>query len=129
MNITECTEHAVRLKQDGLNCAQSVAVALAKETPLSEEQLKCAAAGFGLGMGKMEGSCGALAAAVIVAGLKTDGNGTVPIAKQMTTRFEELCGGSIICKEIKGVETGKVLCPCIDCIKNAVRVYGETVCT
>jgi hypothetical protein len=34
--------------------------------------------------------------------------------------------GAVICKELKGIETGKVLCACEDCVKNAVHAY-ETV--
>ena len=29
------------------------------------------------------------------------------------------------CKDLKGVETGKVLCPCAQCVRNAVLAAGE----
>ena len=33
--------------------------------------------------------------------------------------------GATICKDLKGVETGKVLCPCAQCVRNAVLAAGE----
>ena len=27
------------------------------------------------------------------------------------------------CRDLKGIGTGKVLCPCDDCVRNAVRAY------
>ena len=40
----------------------------------------------------------------------------------------EMCGalsGSCICRELKGVETGKVLCSCPQCITDAVALTEE----
>ena len=31
--------------------------------------------------------------------------------------------GATVCKDLKGLETGKVLCPCDDCVRNAVTAY------
>lgn len=36
-------------------------------------------------------------------------------------------GGATICKDLKGIETGKVLCPCPECVRNAVLSLGEAL--
>lgn len=53
-------EKAIELHDRGCNCAQAVACAFAEEIGVPEETLFAAAEGFGLGMGGMEGTCGAV---------------------------------------------------------------------
>ena len=54
----------------------------------------------------------------------------LPIAKAMDVphregpRFKELCGATI-CRDIKGIDTGKVLCSCEDCVRNATEIVAE----
>ena len=50
----------------------------------------------------------ALVGAVMVAGMLTDGQGTGRYAREILLGFRERCGATI-CKDLKGVETGKVL--------------------
>ena len=40
--------------------------------------------------------------------------------------FAELCGATI-CRDLKGIGTGKVLCSCEDCVRNAVLSAGEAI--
>ncbi|MBQ6504473.1 MAG: C_GCAxxG_C_C family protein [Flexilinea sp.] len=101
------------------NCCQAVTAALTED-----EHLILASAGFGGGMGNTQGPCGALVGAVISAGLRTQGNGTTRWAKLIQENFKKRCG-AIICRELKGIDTGKVLCPCEDCVRNAVRAYQD----
>mgnify|MGYP002869228244 FL=1 len=123
MNVEELAEYAVELKtKHGHNCSQAVAVALSSETNLSEDTLRAITAGFGGGMGTMEATCGSLIGAGIIAGLKTDGKGTIKLNSQILKRFCEL-SGAVTCKEIKGRDTGVALCPCDQCVRNAVRAY------
>ncbi len=127
MTLEERAQKAVELKNfGGCNCAQAVAIALADETKLSEEDLRQVAAGFGAGMGNMEATCGALIGAGMIAGLKTEGRGTVMAARQIQEEFGKRCG-SIKCRELKTVTDGKPLCPCEECVRNAVMIYGETM--
>ncbi len=64
MNILERAEKAAELKKNGVcNCAQAVASVLADQTDLSEEELMKINAGFAVGMGNMEATCGALVSA------------------------------------------------------------------
>ncbi len=126
MDIKERAAQAVRLKNSGCNCCQAVTAALADLTGMPKEQLIELSAGFGAGMGNMEGSCGALIGAVMAAGLSKHGNGVMPLARQINERFCEKCG-SIVCKELKGRDTGKVLCSCDKCVENAVLIYGDVM--
>ena len=125
MTIEERAARAVELKA-GCNCAQAVVLSYADKLPLEEETLKKLAAGYGGGMGCMEGPCGALVGAVMVAGMLTDGQGTGRYAREILLGFRERCGATI-CKDLKGVETGKVLCPCTECVRNAVLAAGAAL--
>ena len=113
-------ERAVELRKRRIcNCCQAVTAALTED-----EHLIRASAGFGGGMGNMQGPCGALVGAVIAAGIRTEGNGTTRVAKQIQENFHAR-SGAILCRELKGIGTGTVLCPCEDCVRNAVRAYTD----
>ncbi len=123
-------EYAISLHDRGCNCAQSVFCAFAKECGLDESIMMKTAEGFGLGFGGMEGMCGALSGAVMLAGIKyADGNIEAPktkkttyaVAKKLCEEFEEKCG-SLICKKLKGIESGKPLMPCTEYIKIGVEL-------
>jgi C_GCAxxG_C_C family probable redox protein len=124
MTIKERQDYAATLKRE-MNCCQAVVRAFADTIPLDETTLMSLSAGFGAGMGTMEGTCGALVGAIIVAGLRTGGNGTVALSRKILPRFKELCGGATICRDLKGIETGKVLCSCENCVRNAVCAAEE----
>lgn len=125
MTTTERQEYAARLKRE-MNCCQAVVKAFADTLPLDEATLSSIASGFGSGMGTMEGSCGALVGAVMVAGLRSNGVGTAALSRKILPRFKELCGATI-CRELKGIGTGKVLCSCEDCVRNAVLAADEAL--
>lgn len=125
MTLSERAEKAVESKNSGMyNCAQAVTAALSDQTDVTEEQLKQISAGFCAGMGNMEATCGALIGAGMIAGLKTEGRGTLGITRQMQEEFYKRCG-SIKCKDLKAITDGKPLCPCEVCVRNAVMIYGE----
>ena len=127
MNINERAEKAVKLKMSGgYNCSQAVTAALADQTDLTAEQLKQLAAGFCAGMGNLEATCGALIGAVMIAGIKTEGQGTLKVARQIQEKFRDRCG-AIKCKDLKTITDGKPLCPCEECVRNAVLIYGEVM--
>ena len=112
-------EQAVLLKHNGCNCCQAVLCAFADEVGLSDASLRQLGACFGAGMGGMEGTCGALVAAEMLLGLKKyAGRPLFAEAKALHQAFAGKCGASI-CKDLKGRDTGKVLCECDDCVRNA----------
>lgn len=125
MTIEERAARAVELKA-GCNCAQAVALAFADALPLDEATLMKLAAGYGAGMGCMEATCGALVGAVMAAGLLTDGQGTGRAARAALAGFQDRCGATI-CKDLKGIATGTVLCPCTECVRSAVLAAGEAL--
>ncbi len=124
MTIEERAEQAVTYKHTGCNCCQAVVKACADLTDVPEEVLLPMTSGFAVGMGCMESTCGALIGANLIAGLLKQGQGTLPVSRTMLESFREKCGATI-CKDLKGRDTGKVLCECDDCVRNAVRVLGE----
>ena len=120
-------EQAVERKHSGFNCCQSVVLSYAKEIGLPEETLAKLASGFAGGMGNREGVCGALNGAVMVLGLLNDGSvKPVKAAKEAQLAFREKTG-AILCKDIKGIETGVALCACDDCVRNAVEIVEKAL--
>ncbi|MCR4934869.1 MAG: C-GCAxxG-C-C family protein [Oscillospiraceae bacterium] len=126
MTIEQRAEKAAQLKQTSCNCCQAVLCALADQTGLSEAELLPIGSGFAVGMGNMEATCGALVGAVAAAGLALEGRGTLRYARQLSEGFRASCGATL-CKELKGRDTGRMLCSCEDCVRNAVLAYGELV--
>ena len=109
------------------NCAQAVACVFADEAGLESDTLRKLGACFGLGMGTMEATCGALCGAQMIQGLmKFEGKNLRNDAAELYKAFTEKCGGSL-CKELKGVGTGKVLCSCDDCVRNAVELLEQKI--
>ncbi|MBQ3451306.1 MAG: C_GCAxxG_C_C family protein [Selenomonadaceae bacterium] len=126
---------ANELHRKGYSCSQSVAVACADLIDVPKEILFRAAEGFGAGMGTMDGVCGALTGGLLIAGLKNSTGdldnpkskaSTMKISRAMLTSFREK-SGAIICRELKGVDTGKMICSCPDCIKHGVEVVEENL--
>lgn len=126
MDKMQIAQNAVDYKKNGHNCCQAVVLALAEQVGREPEELHKLAAGFGAGMGNMEATCGALVGAAMIAGLKTEGTATVVQTKKISEKFKELCG-AWICKDLKGRDTGVVLCPCEECVRNAVLAYAEVL--
>ena len=126
-------ELALELRSKGYNCCQCTACAFAKDMDVDYVTVFKAAEALGSGLGGMKGVCGALSGAAMVIGLKNStANLEAPdskaascrLSRELTDKFQEKAG-SIICREIKGVETGKMLHSCPDCIKDAVTLTEE----
>ena len=126
MNKMERAEKAVEYKHKGFNCCQAVTAACDDLVDLSSEKLMEITSGFASGMGCMEATCGALNGAVMIGGLMKNGKGTVSSAKNMLRSFEEKSGATI-CKDLKGRDTGRVICECDDCVRNAVYAMSEVM--
>ena len=126
-------ELAIENHNKKYNCAQSVACAFSEEVGVDESVLFKACEGFGLGMGCMECTCGALSGAITLAGFQnSDGNiddpqtkaATYRLASQLVQRFKEKTG-STVCRELKGIDTGTILHSCPDCIMDGVETDQE----
>ncbi len=70
MSMTEqqAKQLALEYFHKGYNCSQSVFAACSSEVGLNEEQALRLAAGFGAGVGRMRGMCGAFSGLTLVAG-------------------------------------------------------------
>lgn len=119
----------------GYNCCQSVACAYCDLVGVDEETMFKAAEAFGAGMGGMEATCGAVSGAVLLAGLKNScGNLNMPVSKGSTYKLSkeivakfQAKNGSVICKELKGMETGCPLRSCDGCIEDAAALAEEVL--
>ena len=102
MNIKERAAQAAAWKAAGqCNCAQAVLKAFEDKLPVDADTLMKLGAGYA-------------------------GKGTPRISKELLQNFQEKCGATI-CKDLKGVETGAPLCPCPECVRNAVLALGEVL--
>ena len=128
-------ELAIALHDKKYNCAQAVACAFAEEAGIDKEVLFKACEGFGLGMGGMQGTCGAISGAIMLASFKnSDGNvdnpgtkaSTYQLSKEIVAKFEEKNKASR-CRDLKGIDTGVVLRSCPDCIMDAVEIVEEVL--
>lgn len=120
-------EKAVEYKHSGYNCAQAVVKAMSEYTEVDIYSMLKITSGFGVGMGCFEATCGSLIGANMIISLLKDGKGTMPKSHELLYRFNELCGATI-CKDLKGIESGVVQCPCDDCVRNAVYAIFDVMC-
>ena len=128
-------ELAIALHDKGYNCCQAVVCAFKEELGIDEETLFKAGEAFGFGMGSSHGTCGAVSGAVMAAGFKNstanfDGPkskaDTYKLSKQILDTFEKK-NGSLVCADLKGIETGVVLRSCPGCIEDAVEIVQEVL--
>ena len=129
------SDRALENHRAGMNCSQSVACVFCDAVGMDETLMRRIMEGFGLGMGCMEGTCGALSGAVAVASLRL--NDTLPacpthkqqvyaVVRQIMEAFQDK-NGSVLCKDLKGAGTGKPLRSCDGCIQDAVEILERTV--
>ena len=92
---------------------------------MNEEDIKNAANAFGVGMGNMTGTCGALVGAGLILGLKNkERPKTMKEMKQIMERFMKR-NGTVTCSELKGVQTKTPLRQCNDCVADAAEFLEE----
>ena len=127
--MTERVQKAIENHKKGMNCAQAVVCAFAKDLGVDEELLYKAAEGFGAGCGDMKNICGAVSGAIMLAGIKnSSGNpaqatkgATYQLSKNIKAEFIKK-NSTVICRELKGVETKKVIRSCDGCIEDAAAI-------
>ena len=123
-------EQAVEKKKQGYNCAQAVACTYCDYAKMDEPTMAALAKTLGVGLGAtMEGTCGAITGACIVAGLfeqQEASNKAVQDAKYIVNEFKKR-NSTITCKELKGRETGVVLRSCEDCVRDAAEFLESCI--
>ncbi len=119
------SERAVELKHSGCNCCQAVLMAFAEDLETENATLMKIGAAFGGGMGCMEATCGALCGAQMLLGLAAyEGKPMGRDARGLLEAFRARAG-AVKCADLKGVETGVVLCGCDDCVRYAAELVEE----
>ena len=114
----------------GYNCAQAVMCALAPHLGCDVDTAFRFMEGFGLGMGGMSETCGALSGAVAALGVANSAGAASPTSKGATYRLSREAArrfreknSSTVCHELKGVDTGHgMLRSCPGCIDDAVDI-------
>ena len=133
--MSERTKKALENHDRNYNCCQSVACAYCDLIGVDEETMFKAGEAFGLGMGCTNGTCGAIAGAVLLAGFKNStGNLEHPDSKASTYKlsaailkeFEDK-NGATACRDLKGIGTGKVLLSCPGCIEDAAEIVEKVL--
>ena len=118
--------------KQGMNCSQSVVCAYCDLFGVDKKTAFMMAEGFGAGMGGMQSVCGALTGLFMLLGLKNSSGSTENITKAQTAKLVREAAekfknknGSIICSELKGVNTNKVLRSCDGCIEDVCKIFEE----
>ena len=128
-------DETIKRHDIGYNCAQAVACTYCDLVGVDEELMFRLTEALGAGMGGMEGTCGAVTGACVIAGMKAStGNLEKPnskkdsyqLSREILKQFKEQ-NGSVVCKELKGVGTGNVLRACDDCIKDAAAICEKVL--
>ena len=140
------SQHACTNFKEGYNCAQSVLLAFAAEIGFSNDSALKLASSFGGGMGRLREVCGAVSAMFMIAGMLegyTAPNDDISKGKhyqliqELAEEFKLRCG-SIICRELLGLDEGKDSPipskrteqyynerPCENCIKIASEIIEK----
>ena len=109
------------------NCAQAVACTYSDLVGMSPEQIADVTSAFGVGMGNMKGTCGALVGAGVILGLKTgDRVKAMKAMKRVMDKFGSQ-NSSTVCCELKGTCSGRKLRDCNDCVADAARFLEEEI--
>lgn len=125
-------DKALEYHHKGCNCAQAVVLAFADKYDINAEEAFKATEALGFGGGDSYGTCGAVSGMAVALGLinssghieKPDSKAdTYKKIKELNAQFRQK-NGSTICRDIKGIDTGKVLRSCDGCIEDATRILA-----
>jgi hypothetical protein len=73
----------------------------------------------------MDATCGALCGAQMILGMNLpEGTPAGMKARELHSAFKAKCG-AVDCGELKGIKTGRPLCSCEDCVKNAAELLEK----
>ncbi|MFA6849138.1 MAG: C-GCAxxG-C-C family protein [Selenomonadaceae bacterium] len=133
--MNKYVEKALENHKKGYNCSQAVACAYAEAAGVDETTMFKIMEGYGFGMGDSKGTCGAVSGAIALVGFCTsDGNIDAPSTKQATYKLacqvtSEFAAknGSMKCRDLKGIDTKKVLRSCDGCIADATEIVGRVL--
>lgn len=117
--MSKRSDKAIELKHDKCNCAQAVALAFNDITDVDDEIIYRITQAFGGELGGMDGHCGALSGAAVIIGLVYDDKKTAMMKiRNISDSFKDR-NKTLICRELKGIDTGEALRSCDDCVRDA----------
>lgn len=120
-------EAAEKKRSGRYNCAQAITCTYCDMAGVDENTALNIGNAFAAGMGNMEGTCGALVGAGIILGLiKKDRAISAREMRQIMTKFQQR-NGATQCKMLKGIDSGKVLRECPDCVADAAEFLEEAL--
>lgn len=120
-------EAAEKKRSGRYNCAQAITCTYCDMAGVDENTALNIGNAFAAGMGNMEGTCGALVGAGIILGLiKKDRAISAREMRQIMTKFQQR-NGATQCKLLKGIDSGKVLRECPDCVADAAEFLEEAL--
>ncbi len=146
MLLLNKADKAESLFRTGYNCSQSVYVAFAEELGITVEEAAKKASPFGAGFGKLREVCGAVTGMVMVIGdlYGYDDPKDAEGKKKLYALVQKLCAsfeeseGSLICRELLGLEKGEDLeepavrteayyqsRPCVKACRKAAEILEE----
>lgn len=118
------------------NCCQAVICAYCEENGINDEDIFKMTEGFGLGMGGLKDTCGAVTGMFMSIGMKNSaGEKDDPRKTKMQTYsdirdaaadFREKCG-SIYCRDLKAVKDGKQTVSCERCVEMAAEYVDKYI--
>jgi len=140
-------EQALALHDRGANCAQAVLGAFSENLGLDRESAMRVATGFGGGMGRLAGTCGAVTGAFMSLGLARGmrqpeeaqaKEAVYALVREFARRFAGM-HGSLACRDLLGEDIGTpegmrrakegnlFATLCTGYIRDAVRIVEETL--
>ncbi len=146
---TTAEQKALAYFHQGYNCAQSVFAAFAEDLGLSSELALRLSAGFGAGVGRMRGMCGAFSGLTMVAGYCKGNLSGVPEDKEVVfSLVQELAAafkaefGTLTCRKLLHLDEGEQESarpsertrayyearPCEGCVAFCARKAEELLC-
>lgn len=126
---------ALEKHSKGYNCSQAVGCAFCDKFGVDEALMFRMMEAFGCGMGNTEGTCGAISGAIALVGLKNSTANldkpnskaiSYPVAREIMREFKEM-NGSVLCCDLKGVHTKKILRDCHGCVEDAAKLAEKYV--
>ena len=143
--IKTSKEKAIESFKSGLNCAQAVLTSFSEELGFDEEFALRTSCGFGGGMGRMGGTCGAVTGSYMVLGMinckkftdnKDRKEATYRMVQNFTEKFKIIhgttdCHSLMNCEIITeegyryAAENNLFEKVCEKCIEDSIRIIGE----
>lgn len=131
------SEKAVYLfKERKYNCCQAIICAYCEEYGIDDKDIFKLTEGFGLGMGGLKDTCGAVTGMFMAIGMHNSaGDKNHPTLTKMDTyaAVREAAAdfraknGSIYCCELKAILDGKQVVPCDVCVRTAAEYVEKYI--